>query len=69
MEKENNLLMTISQYYGNIYVRLWDKTLKKNVAKIETQDLMAYLQNKIDKKRYTIKKEGVGNTLAVLKIK
>ena len=69
MEKENNLLITISQYYGNIYVRLFDEKLQKNVAKLDTADLMAYLQNKIDKKKYTIKKEGSGNTLAVLKIK
>ena len=61
-----NIELTLSQYSGNIYCRLYDKKLGKNVAKIETHDLMDYLNSKIQKKQFKIAEKGKGNILAVL---
>ena len=58
--------LNISQYYGAISVRLFDTELQKNVAKIETPDLMEYLNKKIENGQYKVAEKGKGNTLAVL---
>ena len=66
---KNNLKMTISQYYGNISVRLYDIAKKKNVAKIEVEAVMKLLQDKIDNKEYDIVESGKGNTLDTIILK
>lgn len=65
----NNIEVVLSQYYGNIYVRLYDTKLKKNVAKLEPSALIDYLNAKIKGGKFEIVSEGKGNTLTVIKFK
>lgn len=65
MEKQ----VHISQYWGRIDVRLYDTKLRKNVAKIEIDHLLDFLNKKISKKQYKTISKGKGNALTVIELK
>lgn len=55
----------LNQYYGRIDVRVYDTELKKNVAKIETENLEEFLTKKFANNKLEKTK---GNTLPVIKL-